>query len=162
MNDAFGNFEVAVPVVVAARNLVGAQVGLHLPPLRLDHVVPRRVGQSGSHLRGRFKIGFEPLAIQQTNLQNLWRNVIYCGGSSSTSVVPRVGGAYRYVLGLAPPLLLVLLKLGLLVLLLLPLLLLLSLKTLLPVQELPGVRSRRGGHLLERGWPEMCNRKLHR
>ena len=52
MNDAIGNLEVAVPVVVvAARNLVGAQVGLHLPPLRLDHVVPRRVGQSGADLR---------------------------------------------------------------------------------------------------------------
>ena len=86
--------------------------------------------------------------------------MIYRGGSSSTSVLPRICSAYWYVLCLAAPLLLVLLKLGLLVLLLLPLLLLLALKTLFPVQELPGVRSRRGGHLLERGWPEMCNTKL--
>ena len=89
--------------------------------------------------------------------------MIYRGGSSSTSVLPRICSAYWYVLCLAAPLLLLmLLKLGLLVLLLLPLLLLLSLKALLAVQELPGVRSRRGGHLLERGWPEMCNTKLHR
>ena len=87
--------------------------------------------------------------------------MIYCGGSSSTSALPRVGGAYWYVLRLAPALLLMLLKLGLLVLLLLPLLLLLALKALLAVQELPGVRPRRGGHLLERGWPEMCITKLH-
>ena len=56
MNDAIGNLEVTVPVVVAARNLVGAQVGLHLPPLGLDHVVPRRVRQSGADLRVSSKL----------------------------------------------------------------------------------------------------------
>ena len=93
------------------------------------------------------------------NLQNLWRNMIYCG---SSSVLLRVGGAYWYVLRLAPSLLLVLLKLHLLMLLLLPLLLLLSLKTLFPVQQLASVRSRGGNHLFESWRPEILNQNLTR
>ena len=43
MYDVNRNFEVAFPVVVVW-TFVGPEVGLHLPPLRLDDVVPRRVG----------------------------------------------------------------------------------------------------------------------
>ena len=49
-DDVNGNREVAIPVL-AVRTLVRPEVGLHLPSLRMDHVVPRRVGQSGAHLR---------------------------------------------------------------------------------------------------------------
>ena len=84
--------------------------------------------------------------------------MIYCG---SSSVLLRVGGAYWYVLRLVPSLLLMmLLKLYLLMLLLLPLLLLLSLKTLFPVEQLAGVRSRGGNHLFESWRPEMLNQNL--
>ena len=54
MHDVSRNFEVAFPAAASRWTLVGAEVGLHLPPLRLDHVVPRRVGQSGADLKVRF------------------------------------------------------------------------------------------------------------
>ena len=49
MCDVGRDFEVVL--AVSRRTLVGAKVGLHLAPLRLDHVIARRVGQSGADLR---------------------------------------------------------------------------------------------------------------